>query len=297
MKIENREQILGFPGVMQKFLKQNADNIKENQKRFVTYFMDNPCFYSCFDIREKLEKNLFIIYDWTFYEERILYSPGTDEHYKTGSTLFFTLLFNNGFCYQAAGPIWAFKCVRPDDIEYMSMELNPGLYQKSGSGAVILQNAASADYLKAYNKGEPLPSAETLSQKYHIPREQEDRPSIEFEHAVELLEFLHEEAFEQPNQMPLLYILYLFHEAGTIFRPVREYTAEYIKAFWQVHFDKKEDLDLARFETFLSVYIFNVLGTVGLIDTDPEDLTAPDVEKGTYRVKASDFFNAWLKWT
>jgi len=514
-------KLFGYPDNLRKFRKQNNDILTENQLKFVSLFSEKPWGYSCYRVKEKIKKDLFLIYDFTRDEEKILYSPGTEKNIKTGSKLFFSLLYDNGLCFQAAGPIFAFMGIRPDDFEYTAMELNPPLYQKAGSGPVILQNTVpfmcfsfysdipvmkfrnhtvyhhftftdlppgktapppegitadskkgvtryfcdapegepifdqpilyidkkrklallygaskesyqkgaelfsdmvsfdkepewicsiviiealkdilpkldsfnyyseifetredkyeeskeleqvnrmTAEYIDAFNRGEPPPTAEYLAEKYNLPLDnvislldsvkettekytlkvqggipgfstppplikqkfmytfsenplftpdnnekaeklyksmekrrlhllsKEDIPGIDFENAADLVERLHEETFKNPEEYPLLFFLYLLHEAGDRFRPVKEYMVEYMKTFWQLHFENREDIEWKEMETLIRFYFFNVLWTAGLVDTKPDDPGLSWMKTTRYNVRASDFFKTWLRW-
>jgi hypothetical protein len=82
------------------------------------HFSENPWFYSVFEVRQKLENDFYIIYDFFKDEEFLLYSKSLNIFYGEECNLFMFLLYYNGKCYQSYGYPHYYKGFMFTDIKY-----------------------------------------------------------------------------------------------------------------------------------------------------------------------------------
>jgi hypothetical protein len=110
----------------------------------------------------------------------------------------------------------------------------------------------------------------------------------------ELIEDLFYSSWEGKDSTVLLYTIYLISRKGKNFEKVSDYAVEFLKVFWHIILPSKSRERINGFIREYGVFCFEVLYRVGLIDIDRE-LDNVKAMKSDYKMKASDFFNEWIR--
>lgn len=117
-------QMLIDPKAMQQMLNRKDIYLTEKARQVLTFWKDNPGFWSYFVIREKLEDDFFTIKDLVRGEEHLLYSPGLASLQKSATSRnkqYLCLLLPNGECLQTAGILRHYSLSVEDLMFYCSL--------------------------------------------------------------------------------------------------------------------------------------------------------------------------------
>jgi hypothetical protein len=136
-------QLFTHPGRIQKMLRALRAQFTEEQLQFLGGFLDKPWFYAPFVVQGNPAPGFFTILDVATGGKRLLYSPAVRETSRTGVSLFLSLLFDNGSCFQLYGPAHYFRGFQPSDFRYFARQLSPELYTAEGLSAAIAQDPGS----------------------------------------------------------------------------------------------------------------------------------------------------------
>jgi hypothetical protein len=135
--------LLAHPERVRRLLRALRAQLSEEQVRFLKVFIEVPWRYSPFLVLKNPAPDFFTIQDVDSGRKRLLYSPAVRETARTGVELFLSLLFDNGSCLQAYGPLHYYRGYKPIDFHYFARQLSPELYVAEGLSATIAGDPGS----------------------------------------------------------------------------------------------------------------------------------------------------------
>ena len=143
-------------GNFDKFFKNSYLSIlKPEEKEKLLFFKENKWFYSVFEIKERLEENLFLISDIAKKKTMLLESNSVAELDRRGARFFMALLYYNKECYQTSGIIHYYKGFIPEDFEYFSKMMEPS-YENNNDFSGIIERHPVPFYMLDYCSDVPL---------------------------------------------------------------------------------------------------------------------------------------------
>ncbi len=118
--------LLVYPKRIRRLLHALRAQLGEEQARSLEGFIEVPWRYCPFLVLKNPEPDFFTIQDINSGRKRLLFSPAVRETTRTGVELFLTLLFDNGSCLQAYGPLHYYRGYQPIDFHYFARQRSPG---------------------------------------------------------------------------------------------------------------------------------------------------------------------------
>lgn len=120
------------------------------------------------------------------------------------------------------------------------------------------------------------------------------KKKLSFENFYDNLEYSAGKIWGRGARTVLLYTFYMLCKRGFVLENVRDYAVEFLKTFWQVIFPDKKRKYLDEFIEDYSDFMVEALFAFNLIEIDKETIVNEGSEAG-YLVKASGFFNKWIR--
>lgn len=133
-----------------KVVKAYSDELTDSDLDFLKTFQQNSWYLSLFSVKERITKDLFVIYDFWKDGEYLIKSSSLEELFNEGKTLFFSLVFDNGECLQSYGVLNYFQGLVPEDFETFAKLANPKLYEQKGFRYVLNHEMVAFFLLYAY---------------------------------------------------------------------------------------------------------------------------------------------------
>ncbi len=144
--------VLRDPARIQDYLSGPGHFHSTQAVRFLESLQDRPSFFTAFSAENAFGDDLFEIRDHSSNEVHLLLSSALGQIARRGMESFLTLLFSNGLCLQAIGPIHYYQALAPGDFHYYAGLLQPQLYQESGLSAVMTAVPESFVILDAFSE-------------------------------------------------------------------------------------------------------------------------------------------------
>jgi hypothetical protein len=113
---------------------------------------EQPAFFTAFGVEKALGDDLFEIRDYSSGKSRMLFSPALGERVRNEAESYQTLLFSNGLCLQAIGPLHYYRGLASADFHYYAVHLAQDLYEQSGLSEVMSEMPESFVILDAYTE-------------------------------------------------------------------------------------------------------------------------------------------------
>jgi hypothetical protein len=136
-------QLFGHPARVRKLLGALRAQMSEEEAEFLEGFVEEPWYYCPFVVQENPAADFFTVQEIETGRERLLYSPAVRETTRTGVKLFLSLMYENGLCIQAYGPLHYYRGYQPFDFHYFARQLSPELYRSEGLSAAIAADPGS----------------------------------------------------------------------------------------------------------------------------------------------------------
>ena len=122
-------EVLGKPAILRRYLIYAQERLGEEERRLLRRFEREPWFYTIFLVERPIEGEFYRVRDHGAGDALLLYSPALTKLHRQGASLFFTLFFYNGLCYQTFGPLHYYRGFHPFDFAYLAKAVRPDLYR------------------------------------------------------------------------------------------------------------------------------------------------------------------------
>jgi hypothetical protein len=147
--------ILRDPAQIGRFLGSHGRELSGESARFLRQLMDRPAFFSAFSAKT-LEEDFFEILDYSSRTREVLCSSALGELYRQRAESYITLLFSNGVCLQALGPMHYYRGFENIDFHYCAKMLRPYSYAAGGLSALITTMPEWFVILDSYTEIPPI---------------------------------------------------------------------------------------------------------------------------------------------
>jgi len=133
--------VFSNPEEIKKVLKNPYfSKIDRFEKDKINYFVDNPCYYTIFDIKEIYDEDYYLIHDYIKNKDYLLKSDSIINLIRIDAVIFIQLVFFNGECLQTIGPYYYSKSFIPDDFFYLFSLLDDNYEKGNEITNVIINN-------------------------------------------------------------------------------------------------------------------------------------------------------------
>jgi hypothetical protein len=138
------------PVRIEKYLAVSGRNLSSAAVTLLHRLEEQPAFFTAFRVEKALGDDLFEIGDYSSRKVHLLFSPALAESVTRKPESCQTLLFSNGSCLQAIGPLHSFRGLGSVDFHYYAVHLHQDLYEQSGLSAVMTERPESFVILDAF---------------------------------------------------------------------------------------------------------------------------------------------------
>ncbi len=129
--------VLCDPGRLEEFTTHAQGRLSDAAAGLLRMFQERAAFLTAFTSVEALGDDLFSIRDESSGKKIVLESPSLAEVSRNPAWLYFTLLFWNGACFQATGPLHYYRGIDHVDLHYYASLVDADLYARAGLSAVM----------------------------------------------------------------------------------------------------------------------------------------------------------------
>ena len=129
--------VLREPARIERYLGSDGRQLTPEAAQFLRSLMEHPAFFTAFGVEEALGEDLFRIRDFSTNGTELLCSSAMGDLFKQKAPSYMTLLFSNGACLQALGPMHYYLGFQSFDFHYYAKMLQTDAYQKMGLRAVM----------------------------------------------------------------------------------------------------------------------------------------------------------------
>jgi hypothetical protein len=140
------------PARIEAYLAAKCQGLSPEAAQLLHALAEHPAFYTAFSAEEALGEDLFQIRDFSTDQTQVLSSPSMAELFKQGAPSQLSLLFSNGACLQAIGPLHYYRGFQSFDFHYYARMLRPESYEKAGLSAVMTELPQDFIILDAFSE-------------------------------------------------------------------------------------------------------------------------------------------------
>jgi len=148
--------VLRDPDRIAAYLAAEGGGFSADAVQLLRSLQDHPAFFTALTVEEALGDDVFRMRDFSSGAALLISSPSLAELSRNPSPAYLTLLFSNGVCLQAIGPLHYFRGLEPGDFHYYASLVDADLYSRSGLSAVMTAAPESFVILDAFSETPPL---------------------------------------------------------------------------------------------------------------------------------------------
>jgi hypothetical protein len=138
------------PPRVEEYLAGHGRSLSSGAGALLHLLEEQPAFFTAFGVEKVLGDDLFEIRDYSSGKSRLLCSSALGESVMDKAESYQTLLFFNGLCLQAIGPLHYYRGLASTDFHYYAVHLAQDLYERSGLSAVMSEMPESFVILDAF---------------------------------------------------------------------------------------------------------------------------------------------------
>jgi hypothetical protein len=142
--------VLRDPARIERYLGSDGRELSAEAAQFLRSLVKNPAFFTAFGVEEAQGEDLFLIRNYSTNGTELLCSSSMGDLFKERAPSYMTLLFSNGDCLQALGPMHYYRGFQSFDFHYYAKMLQLDAYEEAGLQAIMTafpQDFVILDYL------------------------------------------------------------------------------------------------------------------------------------------------------
>jgi hypothetical protein len=144
--------VLCDPDAIGAFIDAAGSSLSPEALELLRTVQRKPAFFTAFEREQPLGEDLFRVRDISGGRPLVIESPSLAVLTRNPSPLYFTLLFSNGECLQALGPLHYLRGIIPSDLHCYASLVRPEIYERKGLSAVMTDAPDSFIVLDAFSE-------------------------------------------------------------------------------------------------------------------------------------------------